>query len=115
MERGGGVGVDAEVRLDDDVALASSYGGVGRGLGQRVRDGGEAGGQGAGVGREGCGEAGGIETGWGTGVLVDDAEVAQIVEHLRLGWRERFLAVVLAEFEAGEGEEKGKDVYWIHA
>lgn len=103
----GCVSVDAVVGLDDDEAFA--VGGAEGGV--EARGGGA---QGAGVGGEGRGEAGGVEAGGGGGVLVDDAEVGEVVEHLELGGGERCFAVVLAEFEAAEHEEEGEDVDGVH-
>lgn len=103
----GRVSVNAIICLDDDEAFAvcGAEGGV------------EAGGdaaEGTGVGGEGCSEAGGVEARGGGGALVDDAEVAEVIEHLELGGGEGGFAVVLAEFEAAKHEEESEDVDGVH-
>jgi len=71
--------------------------------------------EGGAVGGQGCGEAGRVEAGGGgVVVLVDDAEVAEVVEHLDLRGRQGRFAVVLAELEAAEHEEEGEDVDGVH-
>ena len=77
LELRGGVSVNAVVGLDDDEAFA--VGGAHSGF----EPGGDAA-EGAGVGGEGRGEAGGVEAAGGRGGLVDDAEVAEVFEHLDL-------------------------------
>ena len=46
--------------------------------------------------------------------MVDDAEVAEVLEHLRLGGREVGFAVWEAKFERAEHEEEGEDVDFVH-
>ena len=105
MEGRGGVGVDAVVCFDDEEA-----GGVGGGGADFGGNAAEC----AGVGSEGCGKAGGVEVGGvGTG-LVHYAKIVEISEHLDLGFCQVRFAVGLAEFEAAEHEEEGKDVYGVH-
>ena len=55
-----------------------------------------------------------MEVGGGGGGLVDDAEVAEVEEHLGLGGGEVGFAVGEAEFEGAEGEEEGEDVDFVH-
>ena len=76
LEVRGRVGVDAVVGFDDDEA-AVFVGGGGEGGGTEA----------AGVGGEGGGEAGWVEVGGVRGFLVDDAEVAEVLEHLGLSLR----------------------------
>ena len=47
--------------------------------------------------------------------MVDEAEVAEVVEHGELGLGEVGFAVVLAELEAAEHEEEGEDVHGVHS
>lgn len=69
--------------------------------------GGEGGGaQTAGVGGQGCGEAGGVKVGGFRRSFIDYTEVAQIMEHLALGRGEVGFAVGNAELERAEGEEE---------
>lgn len=110
LEVGGGVGVDAVVGFDDDEANFCAA--IGRGGGGGGGEGGGA--QAGGVGGEGCGEAGGVEMGGEGGGLVDYAEVAEVLEHLRLRGGKVGFGVGEAEFEGAEGEEEGEDVNFVH-
>lgn len=108
LEFGGGVGVDAVICFDYNkpfsVSATAAVVGGGEGRGGRAEDGVvEAGGdtaKSASVGRESCRETGGIKARGRGRVLVDDAEVGEVVEHLDLGWGQGCFAVGLAEFEA---------------
>ena len=100
LQLGSRIGVHAVIGFDDDEALAIC------GAERVVEAGGDAA-EGAGVGGEGCGEAGGIEAAGGWGVLVDDAKVGKVFKHLPLGGGKGRFAVVLAELKATEHEKEG--------
>ena len=70
--------------------------------------------KGAGIGGQSGGKAGGVETGRGGSVLVNNAEIREVVQHLKLGRSEGGFAVVLTEFETAEHKEEGKDVNGVH-
>ena len=46
--------------------------------------------------------------------MVDDAVVAQVLEHLELGLREVGFGVGEAELEGAEHEEEGEDIAFVH-
>ena len=78
LQLGRCIGVHTVVGLDDNEALA--IGGA-----ERVVEAGGDAAQGAGVGGQGRGEPGRVKAAGGRGVLVDDAEVGEVFEHLSLG------------------------------
>ena len=104
LEVGRGVGVDAVVGFDDDEA-AVFFGGGGEGGGSEATA----------VGGEGRGEAGRVEVAGVGGFLVDDAEVAEVLEHLGLSLRQFGFAVWKAEFKGAKHEEESKHVDFVHS
>lgn len=80
-----GVGVDAVIGLDDYEPGRVC---VRRGGGGGGANGCERGAEAAGVGCKSCGEAGRVEDCGGGAWLVYYSEVAEVKEHLRLGWGE---------------------------
>ena len=109
MEGGGCVGVDPIVGFDDHEAFVVVVGGAKGG----VETGGGAAESARVRGQGGCQPSGVVAIGV-RGVLVDDAEISEVEEHLELGVGEVGFAVALAELEAAEHEEEGKDVDAIH-
>lgn len=104
----GGVGVDAVVGLDhDEAAVVVRRGRAGeRGCAKTGC-----------VRRERRGETGRVEeagSGRVAAGLVDDAVVAQVLEHLELRLRQVGFRVGEPELEGAEHEEEGEDVDVVH-
>lgn len=116
MQGGRSVGIQTIIRFNHDeagpigiIAVIWSGGGVDSGV---EANGGVA--QCAGIGGEGCSEAGGIEIRALRRGAVNDAVVAQVSQHFGLGRGEVGFAIGLAELEAAEHEEKGQHIHGVH-
>jgi hypothetical protein len=117
LERRVRVRVHAVVGLQDDepatrTATATATEHVT--LADGVVHGGGGGAAGAGVGGEGGGETGGVEAAGGGLALIDEAVVAQVLEHLDLSGAEGGEGVVAAELERAEHEDEVEDVDGVH-